>query len=81
MKKINPKEALSHQDFCELFEQLPLLEEERALVKDTYWEIYSVCLAHPEVPPEEAWLATKNTFIAKENQIGERIKRQKLPYE
>lgn len=73
MIDIDPKKSLSKEDFSELFEQLPLTEEERGRVKEIYWQIYSLCLNHPEVPPEEAWLATRNTFIAKETQIKKRM--------
>jgi len=73
MEHIDPREALTQEDFCELFEQLPLNDEERADVKEIYWGIYSVCLDHPDVSPTDAWLATRNTFIAKEPQVGERV--------
>jgi len=76
MKKIDPTQPLSHEDFCELFEQVPLNDEERADVKEIYWGIYEVCLANEEVSPTEAWLATRNTFIAKETQIKERMENE-----
>jgi len=71
--KIDPSKPLSQEDFCELFEQVSLNEEERNDVKEIYWGIYSICLEHPEVLPVQAWLATKNTFIGMEKQIKERI--------
>lgn len=77
MEHIDPREPLSQKDFCELFEQLPLTEDERADIKENYWGIYKVCLDNPEVPPVQAWLATKNTFIATQPQIGERIENDK----
>jgi len=71
--KIDPTQPLTQKDFCELFEQVPLNEQERKDIKEIYWGIYSVCLDHEEVSATDAWLATKNTFIAKETQIKERI--------
>ncbi len=73
MKKIDPTQSLSREDFCELFEQLPLNDEERSDIKEMYWGIYTVCLANEEVSPADAWLATRNTFIAKETQIKDRM--------
>ena len=73
VRKIDPTQPLSHEDFCHLFEQVPLNEEERADIKEMYWGIYEVCLANEDVTATDAWLAARNTFIAKENQIKERI--------
>ena len=77
MKHIDPTNSLTLEHFCELFEQLPLNDKERSDIKEIYWGVYSVCLQHPEVPPAEAWLATRNTFIAKETQIKERMESNK----
>jgi len=77
MKNIDPTKPLTQEDFCELFEQVPLNEEERADVKEIYWGIYNVCLEHPDVSPTDAWLATRNTFMAKETQIKERMQQVK----
>ena len=76
-KKIDPTQPLSHEDFCELFEQVPLNDQERKDVKEIYWGIYTVCLEHPEITPTTAWLATRNTFMAKETQIKERMQQVK----
>ena len=46
MKKIDPTQPLSQDDFCELFEQVPLNEEERKDIKEIYWGIYQVCLSN-----------------------------------
>ena len=73
MKNIDPTKPLTQEDFCELFEQVPLNEQERADVKEIYWGIYSICLEHPDISETDAWLATKNTFMAKETQIKERM--------
>lgn len=71
MKKIDPTQPLSHEDFCELFEQVPLNEREREDVKIVYWGIYSAFLN--EVSPTEAWVAIKNMFTINEAQIKERM--------
>jgi len=76
-QKIDPNNPLSEDDFCELFEQLPLNDKEREDVKIIYWQIYSTCLGNPDVTPADAWLATRNTFIAHETQVGERVQEQK----
>jgi hypothetical protein len=73
--KIDPTKPLSHEDFCELFEQVPLNDEERANIKELYWGIYEVCLANEDVTPADAWLATRNTFISMETQIKERMEK------
>ena len=77
VRKIDPTQSLNLEDFCHLFEQLPLNEEERSDIKEMYWGIYQVCLANEDVTATDAWLATKNTFIAKETQIKERIENAK----
>ena len=77
MENIDPRKPMSQEDFCELFEQVPLNEKERESVKTMYWGIYSVCLENPEVKPVDAWLATRNTFMAHETQIKERMENQK----
>ena len=75
MKKIDPTEPLSHEDFCELFEQVPLNEKERENVKIIYWSLYEAFLK--EVSPTDAWLAIRNMFIINEAQIKERIDEEK----
>ena len=75
IKKIDPTQPLSQEDFCELFEQVPLNEQERQDVKEIYWGIYQVCLENEDVSPTTAWLATRNTFLVKESQIKERMEK------
>lgn len=74
MKKIDPTKELSQVDFCELFEQLPINDKERNDIKEMYWQLYILIINNKTVLPSEAWVATKNTFIAKESQIKDRIK-------
>lgn len=76
IEHIDPRKPLNIEDFCTLFEQIPLLDDEKERVKLIYWPIYELCLNTPEVTPTEAWMATKNTFIAKEEQIKIRLQEQ-----
>jgi len=73
MKNIDPTKRLNQSQFCELFKQLPLNEKEQRQVKDIYWQLYLVCVNNPDVTAEQAWLATKNVFICKEQQIKDRL--------
>ena len=75
MNHINPEKALSKKHFCELFDQLPLNDEEQEQIKTEYWGVYKIFLSQNDVDPQTAWLATKNIFIIKEPQIGERVKK------
>jgi hypothetical protein len=77
MKDIDPRERLSKEDFCTLFDQLPLNENEKVDVSTKYWGVYTICVDNGEVTPVEAWLATKNTFVLQETQVGERMAEQK----
>lgn len=74
MKHIDPNNKLSQEHFCELFDQLPLTDKEKGDVRNIYWQLYLVCVNNPDVTAQQAWLATKNMFIAKETQVGERMK-------
>ena len=76
-EEIDPREPLSNEDFCTLFSQLPLTEEEKIEVASKYWGVYTVCLEHDEVTPVEAWFAAKNTFVLQETQVGERMENTK----
>lgn len=76
IEQIDPTKELKKEEFCALFEQLPLNDLERNSVKVNYWPIYEICLSNPDVTPAEAWVAAKNTFIIKEVQVGERMQQQ-----
>ena len=76
-ENIDPREQLSKEQFCTLFDQLPLTKEEKVEVASKYWGVYSVCVENEDVTPVEAWLATKNTFVLQETQVGERMENQK----
>ena len=75
MENIDPREELSREEFIELFEQVPLNNEESYRVLNVYWPLYVKMVEHPDVEPVTAWMATKNTFIAREPQVGERMKK------
>lgn len=74
---IDPRERLTKEQFCTLFDQLPLTEEEKIEVASKYWGVYTVCADHEDITPVEAWTATKNTFVLQETQVGERIENDK----
>lgn len=75
MEHIDPTNKLTLNHFCELFEQLPLNDDERLKIKTKYWPIYEMCLTQSD--PTQSWMATKNTFIALESQIAKRIENEK----
>jgi len=70
--EINVEEKLSLEDFLTLFSKAPLLSEERETLPD-YYAIYETFLLG-EVTSKDAWVATRNIFVIKNQQIGERIK-------
>ena len=71
-EKIDPTTVLSLEEFLILFSKLPLLEEEKRTLPE-YYEMYSTFL-NADVNPADAWVATRNVFIVKNMQIGERLK-------
>lgn len=73
MSSINVGKTLIFKDFCYLFEQVPLNEDERTKVQLIYWPLYNLFLSKGNISPEESWVATKNVFIAQEDQIAKRI--------
>jgi len=77
MKNIDPTKELTKEEFIALFAQVPLNNEESYKVLNVYWPLYEKMVEHPEVEPVTAWMAVKNTFIAKEPQVGERMQEQK----
>lgn len=72
IEEINIETSLEIKDFFTLFElQLPLNEEEKYSLHE-YYKMYNTFL-DSEVNPKDAWLAIKNIFIIKNQQIKERI--------
>jgi len=73
--EINVDEVLPFEDFFTLFQQLPLTEEEKNDLFG-YHQIYTK-FVEAEVKPRDAWIATRNIFAVKNQQIAERIKNEK----
>ena len=48
MEHIDPRKQLNKEDFCELFEQVPLTDKEREDVATIYWGIYTKCVENPD---------------------------------
>jgi len=71
--EINVDEIMPLEDFLILFGHLPLLEEEKQELTDFYYPMYTTFLTS-EVNPADAWIATRNVFTIKNQQIAERIK-------
>ena len=74
--EIDVNEKLSLEEFCTLFSNLPLNEEE---IKElpNYHEIYESFITS-EVQPVDAWIAVRNIFAIKNQQVGERIKQSRI---
>jgi hypothetical protein len=70
---INVKEFLSLDDFFTLFDKLPLNEEEKTEICQFYYPMYQKFI-ECEVKTEDAWIAVRNIFAFKNQQIVERIK-------
>ena len=75
-EEINIEEKLCLEDFLVLFSQTPLLPEEREELPN-YHIVYETFLLG-EIKPKDAWIATRNIFVMKNMQIGERIKANAL---
>jgi len=75
-EKIDPTQELSQEDFCELFEQVPLNKKEREDVKIIYWGLYSALLK--EVSATDSWVTIRNMFAINESQIKDRIDEKTL---
>jgi hypothetical protein len=70
--EINVEQNLCIEDFCQLFtEKLPLNEEEK-LSLNGYYMIYETFI-DADVKPIDAWIATRNLFGIKNQQIKERL--------
>jgi len=60
-------------EFMTLFSHLPLNDSEIEDLKTNYWEIYKTFLGNG-TDPKTSWLAVRNIFAFKNQQIAERIK-------
>ena len=72
--EINVDEKLPLEDFMTLFGQLPLTEEEKTDLIG-YHQIYEK-FVEAEVKPKDAWIAVRNIFAIKNQQLIERIKNE-----
>jgi hypothetical protein len=71
--EIDPTLPLSKKDFMTLFSHLPLLPDEKDRLRNDYFKIYET-FVDADTEPTNAWLATRNIFLVKETQIGDRQK-------
>lgn len=70
--EINVDEILPLEDFMTFFSKLPLTEEEKTDLTG-YHQIYEK-FVETEVKPKDAWIAVRNIFAVKNQQIAERMK-------
>lgn len=70
---IDPSQRLSKKEFLTLFENLPLLADEKSRLEKEYFGVYEKFI-DSGVDAQTSWLAARNLFTNKEKQIGERIK-------
>jgi len=68
---IDVNSKLDKEDFIFLFSHLSLLPAEEKEIREEYWQIYLKFTEFCE--PQTAWLATRNIFVFKNPQIGDRI--------
>jgi hypothetical protein len=71
--EIDPCEFLALEDFKNLFSPLPLLDSEISELSIGYYPMYTKFI-EVGVSPKDSWLAVRNIFIVKNDQIGLRIK-------
>ena len=64
------------EEFLLLFSHLPLTDEEKRELNEVYFKMY-ITFLEAETSPKDSWLATKNIFIIKNQQIAERVKANK----
>lgn len=70
-EEIDVKEILPFDDFSTLFGQLPLNEEEIAMLMD-YYKMYDM-FVKSGLDPEKSWITVRNIFAVKNQQIAARI--------
>jgi hypothetical protein len=72
IEQIDVNTEMTADDFCTLFEQLPLNDEERKSIREGDYAVYKAFLA-AGVKPVDAWVAARNIFAVKNQQIKERM--------
>ena len=73
VQEIDPKKEMDLDDFLVLFSHLPLNEAEVQSLEENYYNMYQLFIA-AGTEPVDAWLATRNTFTARETQVGQRLR-------
>lgn len=72
LDKIDVMKLIERGDFEKLFtSQLNLTEEEIERIHNVYYPLYTTFIENG-VGYEESWVATRNTFVAQETEIGKR---------
>jgi len=72
LSSIDITKKLALENFCLLFEQVTLNDEERDKVKVFYWNLYTIFIQN-NVNELDAFSAVKNVFISQETQIKDRL--------
>lgn len=71
--EIDVTKRISKIEFATLFAHLPTNAEEKKKIKGEYYDMYEAFI-QSETEPVTAWIATRNIFLLKEKQIGDRKK-------
>jgi hypothetical protein len=72
---IDVTKPMSWNEFYCLFAQLHLTVDEEISLKNEWFVIYELFIKN-DVVPETAWIATRNMFVIKNQQIAERLKKE-----
>ena len=70
-EEIDVNEKITFEEFYTLFSKVPLTSEEKNGLYE-YYQMYEKFL-EVDVNPADAWIATRNVFVIKNNQIAERL--------
>ena len=70
-EEIDVNEKITFEEFYTLFSKVPLTPEEKNGLYE-YYQMYEKFL-EVDVNPTDAWIATRNVFVIKNNQIAERL--------
>jgi hypothetical protein len=62
IEEIDVNVILSEEDFCTMFTQVSLNEEEKHEVKTSYYNMYKLFI-ESEVTPILSWVAIRNLFV------------------
>lgn len=77
LEEIDITKPISKEDFYTIFEsQLPLNQEEKIKIKESYFPLYIMFITNG-VEPAQAFDATKNIFYSQETQLKKRLENTK----